>query len=114
MLTKLFNNFKRFSKFYQHNLYIDFENKLDIFDDFIKWFEYTIENMRIVYETVDYTETSMKPTMEVLSLTTDHINILQTAQNEEEIYNWLSENETMFLPRFYFAYLKNQKLVEEK
>ncbi len=114
MLMKLFNTFKRFSNFYKNNLYLDYWNKLDVFDDFIKWFEYTIENMRIVYLPVDYTETSMKPTMEVLSLTTDHINILQTAKNETEIYNWLDKNETMFLPRFYFAYVKNHKLVEEK
>ena len=114
MLMKLFNTFKRFSNFYKNNLYLDYWNKLDVFDDFIKWFKYTIENMRIAYLPVDYTETSMKPTMEVLSLTTDHINILQTAKNETEIYNWLDKNETMFLPRFYFAYVKNHKLVEEK
>ena len=113
-LFLLYKTFERFSKFYYNNVFIDFWNKLKVFHDFKKWFEYTIVNQRLVIEKVDSSETGMKPVMEVLVLESQHINLLQTAPGEEEIYQWLCENEKTFLPRFYFAYLKNKKLIEEK
>ena len=114
LLYNLFNKFKKFASFYKNNVYIDYGNKLDIFSDFIKWFEYTMENHRIVYKKVDNKETWMKPVMEILNLEAEHIDLLQTAKGESEIYNWLAKNETTFLPRFYFAYLKNILLQKEK
>lgn len=115
LLSDLHNEFLRFYPFYEHNQYIDKDNKKEFIKDFNKFILYTIANFRIPFGAIQSDRIWRKPVMEVLNINSDLIQQIQLSRKDKNanMYDWLAKNEKVFLPRFYFAYVKNIEIIEQ-